>query len=134
MEIFPVHDNLESALEATKDSLSFRMGVVHRGLEAKGLDANPFVVQKLQSSNHSIKNLLMEYLEIILNDEIKHVKKEILGGNLQIKTGMILLSFAKRLNNSLLREKNLTFKQESKLASLKKNAKSLKNFTLDFLS
>lgn len=72
---FPVHDNLESALEATKDSLSFRMGVVHRGLEAKGLDANPFVVQKLQSSNHSIKNLLMEYLEIILNDEIKHVKK-----------------------------------------------------------
>lgn len=57
-----------------------------------------------------------------------------LGGNLQIKTGMILLSFAKRLNNSLLREKNLTFKQESKLASLKKNAKSLKNFTLDFLS
>ncbi len=102
---FPVHDNLESALEATKDSLSFRMGVVHRGLEAKGLDANPFVVQKLQSSNHSIKNLLMEYLEIILNDEIKHVKKEILGGNLQIKTGMILLSFAKRLNNSLLREK-----------------------------
>ncbi|ELE7545591.1 ferritin-like domain-containing protein [Campylobacter jejuni] len=72
---FPVHDNLESALEATKDSLSFRMGIVHRGLEAKGLDANPFVVQKLQSSNHSIKNLLMEYLEIILNDEIKHVKK-----------------------------------------------------------
>ncbi len=47
----------------------------------------------------------MEYLEIILNDEIKHVKKEILGGNLQIKTGMILLSFAKHLNNSLLQEK-----------------------------
>lgn len=102
---FPVHDNLESALEATKDSLSFRMGIVHRGLEAKGLDANPFVVQKLQSSNHSIKNLLMEYLEIILNDEIKHVKKEILGGNLQTKTSIILSSFAKHLNNSLLQEK-----------------------------
>ncbi|MFQ6341500.1 ferritin-like domain-containing protein [Campylobacter sp. VTCC 70190] len=72
---FVVHDNLEAALEATKHSLSFRMGVVHRGLEAKGLDANPYVVKKLQSSDHSIKKLLIEYLDIILNDEIKHVAK-----------------------------------------------------------
>lgn len=48
MEIFPVHDNLESALEATKDSLSFRMGVVHRGLEAKGLDANPLLFKNFK--------------------------------------------------------------------------------------
>ncbi|AXP08402.1 DUF455 family protein [Campylobacter hepaticus] len=72
---FAVHDNLEAALEATKDSLNFRMGIVHRGLEAKGLDANPYIVKKLQSSNHPIKKLLIEYLDIILNDEIKHVKK-----------------------------------------------------------
>ncbi|MFB1640031.1 ferritin-like domain-containing protein [Campylobacter sp. MRC_CM3] len=72
---FSIHDNLEAALKATQNSLNFRMGVVHRGLEAKGLDANPFVVAKLESSNHPIKNLLKEILTIILNDEIKHVKK-----------------------------------------------------------
>lgn len=72
---FAAHDNLEEALKATKDSLKFRMGVVHRGLEAKGLDANPFVVAKLQSSKHKIKIFLEEVLNIILEDEIKHVKK-----------------------------------------------------------
>ncbi|BEK36885.1 ferritin-like domain-containing protein [Campylobacter coli] len=72
---FAIHDNLEVALEATKDCLNLRMGVVHRGLEAKGLDANPFVVAKLESSNHPIKSLLKDTLGIILNDEIKHVKK-----------------------------------------------------------
>ncbi|HDV7519849.1 TPA: ferritin-like domain-containing protein, partial [Campylobacter jejuni] len=131
---FPVHDNLESALEATKDSLSFRMGVVHRGLEAKGLDANPFVVQKLQSSNHSIKNLLMEYLEIILNDEIKHVKKGDTWWKFANQNRYDFIELCKTFKQFSLAGKNLTFKQESKLASLKKNAKSLKNFTLDFLS
>ncbi|TKX32051.1 ferritin-like domain-containing protein [Campylobacter estrildidarum] len=72
---FSVHDNLEAALKATQNSLNFRMGVVHRGLEAKGLDANPFVVAKLESSNHPTKTLLKEILAIILHDEIKHVKK-----------------------------------------------------------
>lgn len=72
---FAAHDNLENALKATKNSLAYRMGVVHRGLEAKGLDANPFVVAKLESSNHPIKNLLKEILHIILEDEIKHVSK-----------------------------------------------------------
>ena len=72
---FPAHDNFEEALRATKDSLKFRMGVVHRGLEAKGLDANPFIVKKLQSSPHPIRPLLEEILGTILRDEIRHVQK-----------------------------------------------------------
>lgn len=72
---FNTHDNLEQALFATKNSLSDRMGIVHRGLEAKGLDANPFVLKKLNTSNHPIKKLFSEIFTIILNDEIKHVHK-----------------------------------------------------------
>jgi len=72
---FVVHDNLQNALKITKNSLSLRMGVVHRGLEAKGLDANPFVVKKLQSANSPIKSFLEQSLETILKDEIKHVSK-----------------------------------------------------------
>lgn len=72
---FIVHDNLENALIVTKDSLNLRMGVVHRGLEAKGLDANPFVIKKIKTSNNVLKNDLENILKIILNDEIKHVSK-----------------------------------------------------------
>ncbi|MCR6585058.1 ferritin-like domain-containing protein [Campylobacter insulaenigrae] len=72
---FSAHDNLEQALFLTKDSLTQRMGIVHRGLEAKGLDANPFVLKKLNSSNHPIKILFKDIFKIILEDEIKHVNK-----------------------------------------------------------
>lgn len=72
---FEVHINLENALKATAHSLKLRMGVVHRGLEARGLDANPFVVEKLNSTNHSIKPFLREILDLILKDEIAHVQK-----------------------------------------------------------
>lgn len=72
---FEVHINLENALQATAHSLKLRMGVVHRGLEARGLDANPFVVAKLDSTKHAIKPFLREILAIILRDEITHVQK-----------------------------------------------------------
>lgn len=72
---FHAHDNLEKALFLTKDNLAHRMGIVHRGLEAKGLDANPFVLEKLNTANHPIKSLFNEIFTIILNDEIKHVSK-----------------------------------------------------------
>ncbi|WP_257933229.1 DUF455 domain-containing protein [Campylobacter lari] len=72
---FHAHDNLEKALFLTKDNLAHRMGIVHRGLEAKGLDANPFVLEKLNTTNHPIKSLFGEIFTIILNDEIKHVNK-----------------------------------------------------------
>ncbi|TKX30355.1 DUF455 domain-containing protein [Campylobacter sp. MIT 12-5580] len=70
---FAVHDNLEAALKATANSLKYRMSVVHRGLEARGLDANPFVVKKLQSTKHALKTFLEEILNTILEDEITHV-------------------------------------------------------------
>ena len=71
---FPVHQNLFDAMLATSHSLNHRMGLVHRALEATGLDANPFVVQKIeQSSKH--KDELVVALDIILRDEISHVGK-----------------------------------------------------------
>lgn len=70
---FAVHQNLFNAMRATDHSLSHRMGLVHRALEATGLDANPFVVQKLQQ--HKDNGGLLEILEIILRDEINHVGK-----------------------------------------------------------
>ena len=72
---FEVHMNLENALQATANSLKLRMGVVHRGLEARGLDANPFVLAKLENTNHALKPFLREILGIILRDEITHVAK-----------------------------------------------------------
>ena len=72
---FEAHDNLQAALNATNHSLKYRMGVVHRGLEARGLDANPFVVKKLQNSTHPLKPFLEEILAVILRDEITHVRK-----------------------------------------------------------
>lgn len=72
---FSVHLNLYDAMQKTHNSLALRMGVVHRGLEARGLDSNPFVVSKILSSNLTNKTQLKEIFEVILNDEIKHVKK-----------------------------------------------------------
>ncbi|PAF42096.1 ferritin-like domain-containing protein [Helicobacter sp. 11S02596-1] len=72
---FFVHNNLFEAMVLTQSSLRERMGLVHRGLEAMGLDANPFVTQKIQNTPHPIKTKITEALEIILIDEISHVSK-----------------------------------------------------------
>ncbi|WP_394977092.1 ferritin-like domain-containing protein [uncultured Helicobacter sp.] len=72
---FPVHNTLFEAMQATQASLEWRMGVVHRGLEAKGLDANPFVLQKLMQTNLPLKSKIAEVFEIILRDEVGHVQK-----------------------------------------------------------
>ncbi|MCE3039002.1 ferritin-like domain-containing protein [Helicobacter anatolicus] len=72
---FPVHQNLFDAQTATNHSLSHRMGLVHRALEANGLDANPFVCQKIMQSTHHAKNKFQEILDLILRDEISHVNK-----------------------------------------------------------
>lgn len=71
---FPVHNNLYEAMLQTHHSLFYRMGVVHRGLEATGLDANPFVLRKIQSTTHPIRKKIEFILDIILNDEISHVR------------------------------------------------------------
>ncbi|STP12457.1 Uncharacterized protein conserved in bacteria [Helicobacter mustelae] len=72
---FPVHQNLFDAQMATNHSLSHRMGLVHRALEANGLDANPFVAQKISQSSHAIAKKALSVLDIILRDEISHVHK-----------------------------------------------------------
>lgn len=72
---FGVHTNLFDAMKDTNSNFKARMGVVHRHLEACGLDANPFVVNKINSTNNPVKSKLLEVLEIILKDEINHVNK-----------------------------------------------------------
>lgn len=74
---FPVHATLYEAMYATQKSLIYRMGVVHRGLEAKGLDANPFVLQKLQAlgggQDFALRKEIDRVFGVILADEIGHV-------------------------------------------------------------
>lgn len=69
---FPVHENLFNAM-INSQSLIDRMALAHKGLEALGLDANPFVARKIERSNHALKNEILKVLNIILNDEINHV-------------------------------------------------------------
>lgn len=79
---FTSHFGLYEAMSATGENLIYRMGVVHRGLEAKGLDANPFVLEKLRQSDFGGDRFwggFMDEIErvfgIILHDEIAHVSK-----------------------------------------------------------
>ncbi len=74
---FPVHATLYEAMSATQESFIYRMGVVHRGLEAKGLDANPFVLQRLHALGGGQDFALYKEIDrvfgVILADEIGHV-------------------------------------------------------------
>ncbi|TLD97488.1 ferritin-like domain-containing protein [Helicobacter jaachi] len=71
---FPVHTQLFDAQVATPH-LYERMALLHRGLEANGLDANPFVTSKIATFEHSVTPHILSSLHIILRDEIEHVKK-----------------------------------------------------------
>ncbi|MCE3046856.1 ferritin-like domain-containing protein [Helicobacter kayseriensis] len=71
---FEVHSNLFDAMKATP-IFADRMALVHRGLEAGGLDANPFVVQKVSKSSHHLRDEILQVLQVILKDEISHVSK-----------------------------------------------------------
>jgi len=72
---FSVHNSLFEASQRTQ-SLVERMAVVPRFLEANGLDATPFILEKLKRTEQDnyIKRLI-EALNIILYEEIGHVKK-----------------------------------------------------------
>ena len=90
---FSAHAGLYDAMTRTASSLAHRMGVVHRGLEARGLDANPFVLAKLKNIANSatskidapifgkqifskqIFSKIEEVFGVILRDEISHVNK-----------------------------------------------------------
>jgi uncharacterized ferritin-like protein (DUF455 family) len=67
---FPAHDGLWSMACRTAHDLLARMALVPRVLEARGLDATPTIMAKLQSIGDAASAAV---LEIILRDEIGHV-------------------------------------------------------------
>jgi uncharacterized ferritin-like protein (DUF455 family) len=70
-----VHNSLFEASQRTQTLLE-RMAVVPRYLEANGLDATPTILQKLKKlpKNEMIESIVSA-LELILEEEIEHVKK-----------------------------------------------------------
>jgi uncharacterized ferritin-like protein (DUF455 family) len=71
---FPVHKNLFEAMESTPEFLK-RMAAVPRYLEANGLDQNPKIMEKLNSNRDEFNNKFLKALQIILDEEVDHVKK-----------------------------------------------------------
>ena len=74
---FAVHDGLFIALQNTSASLLERMAVLPRYMEANGLDANAFMLKKLEAEREKDENKarLCEILQVILDEEISHVSK-----------------------------------------------------------
>lgn len=71
---FGVHTLLFDSMKNCNVLLD-RIALIPRGMEAVGLDVNPFLCAKVQASHHSIKKELLGALEMILQDEISHVFK-----------------------------------------------------------
>jgi len=70
-----VHNALFEASQKTQTLLE-RMAVVPRYLEANGLDATPMILEKLKKlPKNEMVNKIIATLEIILEEEIDHVKK-----------------------------------------------------------
>jgi len=71
-----VHNSLFEASQRTSHSLLHRLAVVPRYLEANGLDATPSILKKIKNlpKNEMIEEIIKS-LEIILEEEIEHVKK-----------------------------------------------------------
>jgi len=71
---FAVHDKLFIAMQQSSN-IVLRMALIPRFLEANGLDANLKMVQKVKMiQNRAIKSKILSALEIILKDEIGHVR------------------------------------------------------------
>ena len=70
---FAVHDGLFIALQKTATNLVERMAVLPRFMEANGLDANNFLIEK-NATNVEFSDIL-PLLQIIMKEEISHVKK-----------------------------------------------------------
>ncbi|MDO5046834.1 ferritin-like domain-containing protein [Campylobacter sp.] len=68
-----VHNGLFVALKMTETSLLERMAVLPRYMEANGLDANAFMLKKLEKDD--TKEPLHKILKVILDEEISHVSK-----------------------------------------------------------
>ena len=70
---FPAHDGLWSMCEKTAGDVLARMALVPRTLEARGLDANPLIQEKLRRVDSPHARRAVEVLDIILRDEVGHV-------------------------------------------------------------
>ena len=71
-----VHASLFESSMKTAHSLLHRLAVVPRYLEANGLDATPAILKKLRTLPESlILNDIKSALEVILEEEIAHVRK-----------------------------------------------------------
>lgn len=68
---FPAHNGLWETAQLTADDVLLRMGLVPRILEARGLDVNPGIMEKLREIGDEESQPI---LEIILRDEVGHVK------------------------------------------------------------
>ena len=74
---FDAHEGLWQMCERTQDDLLARMALVPRTLEARGLDATPLIQEKLRTLRGPLESPAgeaLEILDIILRDEINHVK------------------------------------------------------------
>jgi len=67
---FPAHNSLWEMAEKTTGDVLARMALVPRTLEARGLDASPFMRAKLAQAGDQAA---ADILDIILRDEIGHV-------------------------------------------------------------
>ncbi|ALG69368.1 ferritin-like domain-containing protein [Beggiatoa leptomitoformis] len=66
----PAHSGLWDMAVETAEDVLVRMALVPRVLEARGLDASPYIIQRLQQAGSAD---LVTILQIILHDEIGHV-------------------------------------------------------------
>ncbi len=71
---FNVHGGLFNAAIKTQSALE-RMALIPMGFEANGLDANIALRRKIEHNDPNHKDAILESLEVILRDEISHVKK-----------------------------------------------------------
>lgn len=67
---YPAHDGLWEAAVSTAGSLSARMAIVPRVLEARGLDVTPGLISRLESAGDSQSAAI---LRVILDEEVRHV-------------------------------------------------------------
>ena len=68
---FPAHSGMWDMAKKTHHDVLIRMALVPRVLEARGLDVTPKMMNKLRGSG---EHRAVEILEIILKEEIGHVK------------------------------------------------------------
>ncbi|OUT09797.1 ferritin [Campylobacter concisus] len=68
-----VHDGLFIALQKTSSSLTSRMALLPRYMEANGLDANAHIIKRLEAEGGQEE--LIECLKVILKEEVSHVYK-----------------------------------------------------------